>query len=197
MESEKRPSFQFYPADFLIDGNVAQMTLMERGAYITLICLCWQERSLPNTPDRLARMIGSTPAVFAKLWPALEPCFRLVAGRWVHPRLEKERRKQDDFRRQQAEKGRAGAAARWQDGDSRGHIPVMPPAMPVPLPNGSQTMTEGMTGPMAENGSSSSSSTSVRREKDLANLRSPSVVEQVIARNKDKYARRTGRDRFR
>jgi hypothetical protein len=58
MAAEKAPAFQFYAKDFLTDGHVAGMTLAERGAYITLLCLCWQERSLPTETARLARMVG-------------------------------------------------------------------------------------------------------------------------------------------
>jgi hypothetical protein len=36
----KSPAFQFYPKDFLTDENVRVMSLQERGAYITLLCLC-------------------------------------------------------------------------------------------------------------------------------------------------------------
>lgn len=115
MAAEKAPAFQFYPKDFLMDGNVAVMTLAERGAYITLLCLCWQERSLPSDAKRLARLCGTSTAAFARLWRALEPCFRVSGDdpkRLIHPRLEREREKQESFRRRQSDAGRASAARR-------------------------------------------------------------------------------------
>lgn len=108
MAAEKSPAFQFYPKDFLMDGNVAGMSLQERGAYITLLCICWQEQSLPNDQGRLARMVGVPLPVFRRLWPALVPCFQITAGRLTHKRLEIERQKQDAFRRRQRENGAKG-----------------------------------------------------------------------------------------
>ncbi len=112
MAAEKSPAFQFYPKEFLTDGNVAGMSLMERGAYITLLCVCWQEISLPVGVDRLANMVGISKAHFAKLWPAISVCFVERDGRLIHPRLEKEREKQAEFRRRQSDRGKASAAAR-------------------------------------------------------------------------------------
>lgn len=107
MAAEKAPAFQFYPNDFLMDGNVAGMSLQERGAYITLLCICWKERSLPNDPVRLARMLGVPAPVFRKLWPALKKCF--TNGRELtHKRLDIERAKQDAYRNSQRERGLKG-----------------------------------------------------------------------------------------
>src|SRR3989442_984342 len=98
MAIEKSPAFQFYPKDFLTDGNVVGMSLQERGAYITLICLCWTEGGLPNDTKQLARSIGAPLHHFRRLWPVLSKCFRLQADdRWIHPRIEKERQKQQGF----------------------------------------------------------------------------------------------------
>lgn len=128
MGAEKAPAFQFYPKDFLMDGNVAGMTLAERGAYITLICLCWQEHSIPADLTRLARMVGEPPAVFRRIWPALRPCFRASPdrGRLVHPRLEREREKQEAFRLRQSAAGRASAAARLLPDGNHGSTAVQP-----------------------------------------------------------------------
>ena len=40
---EKRRLFQFYPNDFLLDANVISQSMQERGVYITLLCVCWQQ----------------------------------------------------------------------------------------------------------------------------------------------------------
>jgi uncharacterized protein YdaU (DUF1376 family) len=110
----RSPAFQFYPADFLSDHNVIAMSLQERGAYITLICLCWQN-PLPDDLERLARLCGVPIATFRKMWPALGRCFRPdpdQAGFLMHPRLERERVKQDEFRQRQSENGRHGGRPR-------------------------------------------------------------------------------------
>lgn len=111
--SSKAPAFQFYPNDFLSDANVIVMSMQERGCYITLICVCWQQGSLPSDTDQLARFCALPVPTFRKLWPAVEKCFRASgADRLVHPRLEKERKKQREFRKLQSDKGKASAASR-------------------------------------------------------------------------------------
>lgn len=115
MAPERAPAFQFYPKDFLTDGNVAGMSLAERGAYISLLCLCWLERSLPSDIGRLANHVGVTRSVMVKLWPALSRCFRVHpddSGRLIHPRLEAERAKQEQYRRRQSDAGKASASSR-------------------------------------------------------------------------------------
>ena len=49
------------------------------------------------------------------LWPAIEPCFREHPDdptRLIHPRLEKEREKQENFTRKMSEAGQKGARKR-------------------------------------------------------------------------------------
>lgn len=110
----KAPAFQFYPNDFLADANVIVMSLHERGAYITLICVCWQQGTLPNNVEQLARFCGTPVSAFRKMWPAVEKCFRVTANgeRLTHPRLERERKKQREYRKLQSDKGKASAASR-------------------------------------------------------------------------------------
>jgi uncharacterized protein YdaU (DUF1376 family) len=138
MAPEKSPAFQFYPKEFLTDGNVAGMSLQERGAYITLLCVCWQERSLPADPTRLANMVGLPYAQFRKFWPAIAVCFSQADGRLVHPRLEKEREKQENYRRRQSDKGKASAANRKptkkQPEGNRGSTGVQPDTQPDTQP---------------------------------------------------------------
>jgi uncharacterized protein YdaU (DUF1376 family) len=86
------------------------MSLQERGAYITLICLCWTEGSLPSDANRLARLCGIPSTMFRKLWPAIAVCFRDAGDdRLIHPRLEREREKQTSYRRRQSD----AATLRW------------------------------------------------------------------------------------
>lgn len=111
MAAEKAPAFQFYPKDFLTDSHVVAMTLAERGAYITLLCLCWMDHSIPADPCVLARLCAVSSAVFQRLWPALEPCFVVSNGRLVQPRIERERRKQHEYREMKAAAGHKGGRA--------------------------------------------------------------------------------------
>jgi len=108
MSTERSPAFQFYPRDFLSDIHVAAMTLQERGAYITLLCLCWSEQSLPIDTKALARICRISTARFARLWPAIEPCFLIDGTRLIQPRLDRERKKQEAYRLLKSRAGKQG-----------------------------------------------------------------------------------------
>jgi uncharacterized protein YdaU (DUF1376 family) len=103
----RAPAFQFYPKDFLSDRNVVLMSMQERGVYITLICYAW-EGPLPVQVERLARLCGIPLSAFRKLWPMVGSCFREQDGSLVHPRLEREREKQAEFKRRQSDNGKKG-----------------------------------------------------------------------------------------
>ena len=119
--TDKRPAFQWYPKDYLTDENVLPMTLEEEGAYRRLIDYCWLHGSIPNDPKRMAPLCKCDSAHMEELWPAIEPCFRLMNGdakRLVHPRLLKERKKQDEYRKKKSDAGKIGAEKRWgKDGE--------------------------------------------------------------------------------
>lgn len=141
MAKEKSPAFQFYPKEFLTDGHVAAMSLKECGAYIKLLCLCWQEESITSDPQRLANMVGVSRREFQKLWPALEPCFIEEGATLRHGRLDLERGKQAAYREQQRLKGLASAVARStgrQPDSNHGSTAVQPDTEP----DGNQDSTE-------------------------------------------------------
>jgi uncharacterized protein YdaU (DUF1376 family) len=144
---ERSPAFQFYPRDFLTDSHVIAMALPERGAYITLLCLAWMEGSLPVDHAALAKLCSVPIKAFERLWPALRPCFTVVEGRLVQPRIERERCKQAAYREAQAAAGKASAAKRW------GNAPI---DRLQPKRNGA--ITEGVTESKSSSSSSSSSS---------------------------------------
>ena len=108
--AERAPAFQFYPADFLADENVAAMTLEERGAYITLICHCWTEGSIPSDGKRVARLLHIPSKRLALLWHTLSTCFTEAPenGRLVQPRVERERDKQRERRERNIQAGQMG-----------------------------------------------------------------------------------------
>jgi uncharacterized protein YdaU (DUF1376 family) len=146
----------------MTDGHVMAMTLAERGAYITLLCLCWMDGGVPSDLSALARRCHVSTPVFTKLWPALEPCFVPMAGEMlIQPRIERERKKQETYRAIKAEAGRLGGRplkaevisclstdeAEVKQNESRDEAKESPPSS-----------------------SSSSSSTPVRTNTDLGNL---------------------------
>lgn len=108
----KAPAFQFYPSDFLTDENVVLMSLSERGAYITLICYCWKEGSIPNDLKLLARLCGGNASEMQEIWDGIKNCFipsENDPNRLVHPRLIAEENKQKEY----SAKQRENAKKRW------------------------------------------------------------------------------------
>jgi uncharacterized protein YdaU (DUF1376 family) len=100
----KPPAFQFYAADFLV--GTLTMTNEEVGIYIRLLCHQWDKGFIPA--DKAARLVcvKKLPAdVLAK--------FTELNGELRNERLERERRKQAEYREQQSQRGKAGAESRW------------------------------------------------------------------------------------
>lgn len=137
MAPEKAPAFQFYPKDFLSDGNQGEMSLAESGAYARLMCRCWLEKTVPDDVKRAANLVGATAGQMRKMWPAIRRCFQphpTLTGRLIHPRLEKEREKQEAFRQRQSAKGKVSAANRTatepQPNSNRGATEPQPDRQP-------------------------------------------------------------------
>ncbi len=86
------------------------MSHTERGIYITLLCLCWSEGSLPADLNLIAKLVRVPASRFTKLWTGpIGQCFQLGDnGRYGHKRLDKERLKQEQFRAKQAANGQLG-----------------------------------------------------------------------------------------
>ena len=106
----ERPSFQFYPNDYLGSERVALMTLEEEGCYIRLLCYCWNYGSIPSSPELLARLIGkgASTTLATKLIPMFEKDPN-DPSKLIHLRLQKERKKQDEWRRKSSIGGKKSA----------------------------------------------------------------------------------------
>lgn len=76
----KRPSFQFYPADWRKDPALAACSLAARGLWMELLCIAHESERYgflsingkPMTPAQLARIVGETPALVTKLLREIE-----------------------------------------------------------------------------------------------------------------------------
>jgi uncharacterized protein YdaU (DUF1376 family) len=113
--SEPSPAFQFYPSDFIVDEAVASMTLAERGLYITLMCYCWREGSIPSNAEQIARLVREPLRSLKPLWDTVLLRFTSSPDeeeRLIHERLEGERLKQTEFRERKSRAGSAGSVSR-------------------------------------------------------------------------------------
>ena len=105
----KRPSFQFYPSDWLSDPNVCAMTPEQEGAYIRLLALMWntEDCELWNNEEYLCKL--SRVDRLAIALPLR--CFKVSKRNKeniTHKRLLEERAKQDEHREKMSKAGKLG-----------------------------------------------------------------------------------------
>ena len=116
---ERRPSFQFYPKDWL--ASTRGLSGAARGYHADLLALSWLNGGLDTDPEILRRSVGAEKAEWRRVWPELAPRWREVAGRLVHPRLEQVRQEAMAFaeaKRQAGKKGGKATAAGKQTASS-------------------------------------------------------------------------------
>lgn len=121
----KTPAFQFYPADWLSSQRVQMMTLEEEGAYIRLLCYCWNHGSIPADTAQIARLVGKSCSnetattvqrMFNERSTSVDGSLNSVAA-LVHDRLEREKDKQAARRDQASEAGKKSAESRKKPTD--------------------------------------------------------------------------------
>jgi uncharacterized protein YdaU (DUF1376 family) len=143
---DKAPAFQFYPKDWLTDPDVVCMSMAQKGAYITLICYCWKEDKLPNNPDYIRKLLGNVPK-WKTLWNGIKHKFEIRGNYLIHPRLEKEKLKQEEYRLKKSISGKKGMEKRWSKSG-----------------NNYNTVTDVL---ITKNNSSSSTSSSIPHSSDI------------------------------
>lgn len=110
----KRPAYQWYPADADSDEVFKLMTYEQEGIYRRLLDHQWIEGSIPSDVESLARLLPKVPRDrFLEIWPLISSKFRpRNSDRLVNDKLESQRRKLDKFVQSQKVKSRKGVAAR-------------------------------------------------------------------------------------
>ncbi len=105
-ENNKRPSFQFYPTDWLSDPNVIAMTAEQRGGYIQLLATMWttEDCLLWDNDDYLCSISGLTKVPLS----LVKRCFKRKGKNITHKRLQYEREKQNSFRKKCSAAGKRG-----------------------------------------------------------------------------------------
>ena len=107
MAIEKAPAFSFYAKDFML--GTLNMSLAERGAYITLLAYQWDSGSVPADALALSRVLGCSRLEAGKVWPRVSEKFKQGEdGAWRNDRLELERTRQAARRDALAANGRLG-----------------------------------------------------------------------------------------
>ena len=142
------PYFQFWPNDWLGSQKVAMMTPEEEGAYIRLLALCWNDPdcSLPDDDEILARLSRLNERWLKGGSTMLRKCFvkhPKKQGFLTNEKLQKERERQEFWRKKSAEGGRKSGKIRGKKrgGNRTNHRsttlepkPKLPLPLPLPLP---------------------------------------------------------------
>jgi|21_taG_2_1085346.scaffolds.fasta_scaffold08163_1 uncharacterized protein YdaU (DUF1376 family) len=125
--NSKSPAFQFYPGDFLSDSKVMLMSNAAVGCYIKLLCHCWNDGSISTKIEDIAKLCGEHADAMAMLWESIETCFKTHPKddtKLIHPRLDKERKKQKENRKRRVSAGKKGAKARWESDGNATDLPM-------------------------------------------------------------------------
>lgn len=139
-----QPWYPWYPGDAA--AKTAHLSLEEFGAYRRLLDHYYStSRALPNDPARLARIAGAEGKQGgAAVRRVLEEFFPVQPDGLLHNRrADQEITKMEDFARQQSEKGKKSAAARW---GNRGYAPAITDAQP----DDNRSITGGLTEQVTE-----------------------------------------------
>ena len=89
--ADRFPWFPFYAADWRLSNTVRAMTYEQRGVYLELLCIAWDDGrkapSLSSDERELAALTGLGKR-WAKVGPTiLASCFSLEEGRYYNIRL--------------------------------------------------------------------------------------------------------------
>lgn len=101
------PSFQFYPADFLV--GVAGMTNEQVGVYMKLLCYQWAKGALEDDMEVLCSMTYAPVTVVTKCLQK----FALKDGFWRNEKLESVRQNHLKWITKSSEAGKKSALKRW------------------------------------------------------------------------------------
>ena len=87
------------------------MDISARGAYITLLCHCWLNDSIPDDDEKLAILSGAGDQ-WNTVRESVLSCFDLNDDVFINERLAKEKKKQNAYKKQKSEAGIKSGLAR-------------------------------------------------------------------------------------
>ncbi len=112
-------SYPWYIADWRGSETRIRMTLEERAIYRDLLDHCWEQGSLPNDEQMLAKICSATPSEFKRSWPAVKKSFIEDGDRIRHAKVDAKRPEVIRLTEQRREAGKASAEARAKRASQR------------------------------------------------------------------------------
>lgn len=105
------PSFQFYPADFLM--GTQHLDTLAIGTYLLLLCYQWAHKQLPADRATLARISKLSESDFDEVWQTIADKFvEIKGGGYSNERLESVREKAVALSEKRQEYGSKGGLAK-------------------------------------------------------------------------------------
>lgn len=128
------------------DGDTADLSCEEDGAYGRLVRSYWRKGAPLNDDAVLARIVRMDIRAWKKLRPRLESFFQIGGGVWRHKRVEEELVRWTDKKAAASAKAAAAAEKRWGKKDApsiaSSNAPSTPQALPEHCPSPSSTEVE-------------------------------------------------------
>jgi uncharacterized protein YdaU (DUF1376 family) len=187
------PAFQLYTDDWLGSTKIALMSPAEEGAYVHLLCHCWNDPScsIPNEDAKLAVLSRLGEQWFNGASITLRACFTphpRHPERLCNARLLAEFTSLQKFRR---DKQRAGKIGGMKSGVSRRQMKEKEPEIDT-----KHTSVSASSKTQAKRTSSSSSSSSILREEKKAVSTSLNTASSVQANGQKTRRKRLTDDDF-
>lgn len=109
------PAFQLYASDTMADKRYRNMSLEERGLYLSILCECWVNRSMPADAQSIGKWLGFSKDIIE---PALSErvlaFFDIEEMEITSPELERYRKTLEKRREDMSKGGQKGAEKRWR-----------------------------------------------------------------------------------
>ena len=113
----KPPWFKFYSADWLSSSQIRALNLEEKGLFVTLMAISWQETppgTLPEDLKEISKISGEDPRKISRIFGgSLGDLWEKSGGRLVNKKMFAIGQELDSATIRLSEAGKKGAEARW------------------------------------------------------------------------------------
>lgn len=117
------PAFQFYASDTMADKRYRSMSLEERGLFISILCECWVNRSLPSDAQSISKWLGfAKGSIEAALTERVLSFFSIDKSEITSPELERYRAELEERREKMSQGGKKGAKGKWSSSKGDSHL---------------------------------------------------------------------------
>lgn len=114
--SQEFPWFPLWVDDFRMSRAVRRMSMEAVGLYTLVLCEMWDGGPLPDDVDAVADLLGRPRESIEGPWKEVRAVLEIGKNGLLSPRLEAERRNQENKAKRLQKAGKKGAQVRWRKG---------------------------------------------------------------------------------